>query len=430
MRGFLLFLVLFFLCTSSFARVLSLDEAIRKALSFHPEVKARRLDFKATVFSKKATAARRWLRMDLDAGYERKSDPVVVVPIKGPGRFPAFSRDIYSWELRLSFPIYEGGVIAKEVKAKGFEASFKESLARQSAEDLIANVKQVYSEILYLKELKKIQRNLINALERLKKEARLKYRIGKIAYLDLLYFERTLEEEKAELEVTEKQLLLTKRVLALLMGEENTSFNVAGSVWKVKVPVFVSEDVKKLVEMRSDVEALSFKVKGARAEFERAKRLYYPVLSLFSSYGRRAGSGLNNDEEVWTAGLRLEVTLFDSGLRRNQVREKRSTFLSAQMELEALRISAERQISEARTQIDTAKALIKRFEAAAKYAEEAYKRECVRYRTGAGSVVDLLSAHTAWLRTKAALVKAYYELRSAVISFELAAGIIGKGYLR
>ncbi len=424
------FLILILLGLAGKAHTLTLEEAIQKALHTHPALKARTQAIKAAEQARKATAANRWLKANFVAQAERHSDPVAVTAIKGPGAFPAFSRDIYFWEIDLSLPLYEGGRVAREVRLKEFETKLEESLWRQSAEDLIANVEQLYYQILYLKALKKTQKELLDLLKRQYQEAQLKYQVGKIARLDLLYFKRSLREEEASLLSTTANLKLAKHLLALLMGQKKALFEVEEELSTEKAHLsFDPEEIETYLDLRPDVKAAAFKVKQAQAALSRAKRTYAPEIAAFSSYGRRAGAGLHHDEEVWVAGLRFQWSLFDSGLRRHQVKERLAQVLSAQENLQAIRLKAREEILSAWTQWQTARRQIEKYQAAADYAKAAFERETVRYQSGAGSITDLLLAQSAWLKARASLLKAYYDLLSAKVSFDLATGQIAKGYL-
>ncbi len=432
MKKFLIssFLILLWWAGVAFPKVLTLDEAINKALSTHPRLSFLRKELSATYYAKKAQAASRWLKAEVIAQAERHSDPVAVVPISVPGKFPAFSRDIYLWELDLSLPLYEGGRIKKAVKLKELEFLVKQSMLRQSAEDLIANVKQLYYQILYLEALSKTQERLLEILKKQREAAFLKYRLGKIPRLDLLHFDRLLREEEAALTTTKENLILAKRILALLIGAEDKNFEVSGRLEIKNVPRFDKSLLEAFISERADIKASYLKVEQANTAFEATRRTYFPKVFLFSSYGRRAGSGLNYDEEVWAAGIRLELTLFDSGITKNRLREKKALVEAAREALSVTRLKAKEEILSSAVKIKSSLLKIEKYKASQTFAQEAFEREKLRYEQGACAVTDLLYAQEAWLKAKAELLKAYYELRSALVSFELATGQIAKGYLK
>ena len=423
----ILFLVLAMPVSSAVcAGTLTLDEAIRMALEFHPALKSGRAAVEAAARSRRAVAAKRWLRADFAAQAERHSDPVAVLPIKGWGQFPDFSRDIYSWEVVFSLPVYEGGRISKEVRLKELDGALEESMLRQSADDLVANVKQLFFQILYLRQLRDTQQKIVEVLHRQRDDVELKSRLGRVAKLDLLYMERALEEQQAILEATAENLALARRTLGLLIGVEPLEWELSGDLCKQgREPD--TDDIEGYLSSRPDVKAAELKVKQAATALDRAKRAYLPSVSLFSSYGRRAGAGLHGDEEVWTTGLRMDLNLFDSGGKRSRVQQGEAALAAAKEELRAVQLGGRQEILSALSRIRSAKAQVERYKAAERYAREAYEVESIRYETGAGSVNDLLSAQEAWLRSSTALVKAYYDLKSALVAFELATGRIWGG---
>ena len=60
-------------------------------------------------------------------------------------------------------------------------------------------------------------------------------------------------------------------------------------------------------------------------------------------------------------------------------------------------------------------------------AQESYRIEELKYRTGAGTITDSLLAQAAWFQTEALKAGAVYELEKAVVDYRLATGIIEEG---
>ncbi|WP_456432322.1 TolC family protein [Thermosulfuriphilus sp.] len=425
-----LLMALFLIITSPTGSLaLSLEEAIQMALSNHPELRSQRELIQAQTYARKAEGSKRWLRADLVTQAERHSDPVAVVPIKGLGQFPEFSRDIYLWEATVRLPLYEGGRVAQKVRLKELAQKDAWSQLKQSAEDLVANVKQTYYQIVFLQELYTTQEEILKALKEIEKEARLKLRLGKIAKIDLLYLNQEVRAEEAALMSTGKNLRLAQMILALLIGAPSQDLIPNGTLSGENLQPLVVE-VEEALERRADVALARIRIEEAKVALSLAKRAYLPQISLFSSYGRRFGAGFNYQEEVWTAGVRLELNLFDSGGRKNLVREKLAQLKAAEEGLRAVRLKARQEILAAQTEIENALLKIKKYRASAAYAQEAFRIEGLKYQTGAGSVIDLLFAQRSWLEAKTALLSARYELLSARIALELASGQIGQGYLQ
>ena len=92
------------------SHTLTLNKAIAIALRDSPLLQARKLELTGAIEGEKASKGELFPRLDAYAGYQRTSDPVVVVPIKGFNAAPpVFSRDHYQTGLTFSFLLYEGG---------------------------------------------------------------------------------------------------------------------------------------------------------------------------------------------------------------------------------------------------------------------------------------------------------------------------------
>ncbi len=136
------------------------------------------------------------------------------------------------------------------------------------------------------------------------------------------------------------------------------------------------------------------------------------------------------NEEIWTAGVRFDLNLFDSGCKRNQLRQKQVLVTAAEKNFQAVCLKAQQEILAASTRVKKALSQIEKYQAAEAFAKEAFETESVRYKTGAGSVTDLLFVQRSWLKSKSDLLSSYYELKIALVAFELATDQIGKEYLK
>ncbi len=432
MKTFILLITfLLFAVPSQAKQSLTLNKIIKEVLKHSPSLKFANRKVEAARFSRKKETAKRWLKVDFYAGIERHSEPISVVPISAPGKFPKFSRDIYSWELKASIPIYDGGKVSKLVKIKNLEVFKEKRGLQQSAEDLIANVKELYFTILYLKALKKTNEELLEILKKEERLASLKYKAGKVAELDLLYFKRARLQEEASLEEIKKKLKAAKEVLLLLMGwQDKEDIDVKGKIFEVnfsQIPDVASID--RLIEGRTDVRIAYLKVRQAEVNLNLARRENLPQLYLFSSYGERAGAGLNYKKNLWTVGIQLKISIFDSGVTKYNIMEKQENLLATKQALNSVKLKAKEEVVNALAEINSCKAKIRKYKAAVVFAKEVFEKESLKYRTGAGSVVDLLSAQETWLKAKMSLIKAFFDLSTAMVKFELATGQIAKGYL-
>jgi len=368
---------------------LTLSEARHLALRANPEILARGHEVSAARAARRAEWGKLLPQVDLLASYRRLSDPQAVVPIKGPGRFPAFSRDLYDFTFTLSLPLYEGGRLRRRVRIAELETAFRESLRRQTALDLLANVEETFYLGLYLKDLISAQEKTLEALRRLYRETRLKERLGRVPPLDRLRIEAQLKAEEAALSV-------------LLGRPPATDFDLSGAL-PAPEGGLPEPDWEEILSCRPDLAAARAALSRAREEVRLVRGEHLPSFEIFSDYGRRAGAGLNDNEEIWEAGLRFRLNLFSGGTISAQVAEARARELAARERLRAAELSARREVAAALSLLSQSLAEIEHYRATLASAREAFRVESLRYRTGAGTVTDMLLAQASWFRAEADL---------------------------
>jgi len=96
----------------------------------------------------------------------------------------------------------------------------------------------------------------------------------------------------------------------------------------------------------------------------------------------------------------------------------------------AVVLNAQREVAEALSRLSEAQAQLVSLKEARAKAKEAFRVESLRYRSGAGTVTDMLLAQAAWLEAEAAYLEALYRLVQAQIAYQRATATIARGYLK
>ncbi len=427
---FLVFLFSIFSSTGQAKEKLSLEEALRQALRNNPQLVARAHEVAASKAGHRAERGRLLPQVNFLAGASRLSDPQAVVPIKGPGKFPVFSRDRYFFTVETLLPVYEGGRLRRRVKIAELVTAFTESLKQQTALDILANVKDTYYLGLYLKALVSSREKTLSALKREEKDAELRLKLGRIPPLDLMRIRTQVRAEEAALTAAREALVRAKEALCVLLGQPPRSdFDLVGVLdFKSSKPKRITPE--EALSCRPDILAQRQAVKRAYEEVKLAFGEHLPSLDLFADYGRRAGSGMNNSEEVWEAGVKLRFNLFSGGTISAKVASARARALAEEERLRGLKLSARREIADALSLMAQAEEEVAHFEAAKETAKEAFRVESLKYRTGAGTVTDMLLAQGAWAQAEADYLGAVYRLLKAYVAYERATTLIARGYLK
>ncbi len=411
------------------AEKLTLEQALREVLQRNPEIKARTYEVSAGKAAWQAEKASGRPQIGVLARATRFGDPQAVTAIKGPGRFPAFSRDIYLWEVRLVWPLYEGGRRQQRVDMAAWGSRASKEFRQKIALDLLAEVEELYYQGLYLQELLQIQKKILEALRQVAKEAEWRLSLGKIAPVERMRIETQVRAQEANLASTREALQRTREALNVLRGRPpDTPLEFVGQLSLPEERKW-SPRWEEILDCRPDLLAQRARVRQAEAAWKLARRARYPSLELISSYGRHAGSGFHDNEEVWEAGVQVRLDIFQGGRISAREAEARARWLAEKERLRALELAARQEVYQALSRLQEARQRLRYLASARETARETFRVEELRYRAGAGNLTDLLLAQAAWLSSEAGYLEALYAYHQARILYRKATTEIARGWL-
>jgi len=431
---FIFFLLLILLPTgvrAAGSHPLSLHEAIAIALRDSPFLHASNAKVRGAVEGEKASKGTLLPRLDAYTGYQRTSDPMVVVPIKGFNAAPpAFSRDHYQAGLRFTLPLYEGGRRWTRITASKLIKSITSHELSGSKQEIIANVTNTFKQILSLKELEQAQQKVLKALQKVHEDTGKKLELGRAAPVDLLKMDTQVATEKQDLIHTRQATIRSRQALAALLGINPARLpTIEGKLSSIapQLPVVSETSLEDLSSKRPDIQKALQEVKLAATEVKLQKGYHLPDIGLTSDYGQRAGSGLNDHEEVWTAGIEVNFNVFNGGTTSAHIRQALASLAAAQENLRQHKLTAMTEIQQARSRIREADSKISMATKAIRSAKESYRIEKLKYQTGAGTITDSLLAQAAWFQAEALKAEAVYDLEKAIVDYRLATGTIEEG---
>ncbi len=410
-------------------RTFTLDEAIDYALGHSPLLKIGRHELSASSEARQVARGRFYPWINGYVDYSRLSDPAVVVPIKSfGGPLPTFSRDQYRAGVSVKIPIYQGGRLRAGLSVAELAGRIAQANLRMDIQNTVANVTNLFNRVLYLKALIGARQDTLSALERAKDDARERLKVGKIAPVDLMRIETQVAAQRQALIEAQEDKRRSSQGLALFMGRDpSEEIDVAGTLSRASAITMdaVVTRLEKLVDNRPDVKRALEKLKQAEANLKVARGQALPSLAFVADYSRRAGSGLDADEEVWSGGLRIDLNIFSGGIISAQIRQARARLLAARERLRQARLNGKTRILQALSEMREALSRYRVARSTAETAEETFRIEDLKYRSGAGTVTDSLLAQSAWLNAKANELSAMYDTQRARVDYLLATGLIG-----
>jgi outer membrane protein len=412
---------------------LPLDQAITTALRENPRLKAQGGRVKAAKAGEKASRGSLYPRLDAYAGYTRTSNPMLVIPMKAlpPADDPTFSRNHYTAGFSATLPLYQGGRRWARITMAELEKKISDRTLSFSRQELIANVTNTFNRIISLQALEDSQTKALAALKKARNDARRRQELGRAAPVEVMKMEAQVAREEYDLAHTRQARLRARQLLAALLGRNPEPPPRVTGTLSDQLPGLPPDDnahLETLIAQRPDLEKATRKVELAQNAIQLEKGWHLPEVDLVGDYGRRAGSGMNDHEDVWSAGVNLRFNLFAGGTIQSRVHQAEAQLESARQEYLDLKLKALTEARNARTRIDEAERKLEMARKAIASARESYRSEDLKYQTGAGTVTDSLLAQSAWFQAEALKAEALYELNTAVIDFKLATGIIAEGY--
>jgi outer membrane protein len=421
----LIFLLLFFAkdLSANEGNLLTLKDCINIALKQSPLIKTSELDIDASSEGYKASRGAILPRLDLNASYLKENQDIPFIPAQST-KIPAkFSDEVYSWNISMKIPLYEGGRLWSQINVSSVEKEIQGLKRDFTIQDVIANVTNTFNKLLQLKELKSAYQKSVEALERQRENTSLLVKTGRAANIELLRIDVQLANERQNLIKTEEAMNRTKNTLAFLMGIKSIEgIEVSGSLEKNER--LESVNVDELIRARPDVLLLEKRVAQSKIKVDIASSKRYPSVSLVGNYGNRAGSGMNDREEVWEAGVVASLNIFDGGITSAEIRRERILLEKAKEELRQAELRARLEIENALSLLKEAEERLKASEKAVAQSEEALRIEELKYKTGAGTITDVLLAQSAMSLSNANYYQALYDYNTAITEYKRAAGIL------
>jgi TolC family type I secretion outer membrane protein len=411
---------------------LSLDAAIRMALAHNPGLKAARAEVEMQHADADLARAPLRPRLDLAAQSAWSEEEHAMIPGLAPGS-QSFGDNLHQLTLEARYLLTDFGARRSALDAALQYAAAQNSAFERREQELIYATARAYLEVLTYTELHSAAQASRTSLVEVRDNTAAMLEQGRAAQLDMLKARTGVARAEALVSEYAGATRSARAKLARIIGiraHELPTLDPDPSLGFMPPGQNLSATPE-----RADITAASRREKAASAEIKSAKRTYFPEISLFASAGwygaedlgdvRGAGTdAAEGFEDDYILGVRMQMPLFDGGLRSARVRKARAQADAAHARARELRLGVEEELEQARAAIDTASARVEAYSRAHASALEARRIEHLKYASGKGTMNDLLDAEAEVLEALAQLKRSRYALASAGLEYRLAAGTL------
>jgi len=328
--------------------------------------------------------------------------------------------DNWSWAFSLTQPLYTGGrATAAYHGQKDLEASVRLQ-AELTGRELALAAAGAWYELLAAAESVRIgEQGMVLARRQLERAAR-RVELGEAVLSDRLRAEVTLRRLEAELAGARSAVARAGEAVRRLSGLE-----VAGApvVPAPLAPVAGADEalVAEALAARLEPRQLALAIAAAEENVREKQGRYLPSLALRAAYGE-AGDTLWDNQWSWTAGISLEVPIYQSGSTPLEVGEAKVGLEQERLRAVAAARDIEREVRSLQREVEAARSVVESLRLGVDAAAENLRLAERRYEVGLADSLEVADAQQADLVARVGLATAGFRLETLTLRLRGALG--------
>ena len=437
--------------------VLTLEDAIRIALSENIAIRVADKDIERAEYARKGSYASLFPQVDGSGSYSRTIKKQVMymdfdmgsmmggggskeeasgaeTKAGGGGASKGGGIEVGRWNtfstgIQASMPLVNAQ-LWKSIKISGQDVELAVERARSSRLETVTQVKQAFYGVLLAKEAFKVYKEVYeNALDNFQQTEK-KYNVDKASELEYQRAKSTVQNAIPNVYDAENGVVLGLWQLKAVMGIDlDEDIDVAGSLMDYSLTMFrdIHENDDVTLEKNSSLRQLAIQAEELANTIKMQQYASLPSLALTFSYSINA---MTNDfvfkEFNWSpysaAGLSLSIPIFAGGRRSNAVKQARNQHEQLVLQTE----NTERQLRVAiRQYLNQMETAMKNFDAAGagvETARKAYDIAAKSYNLGRSTITELNDAQLALTQAQLAQSQAVYNFIVAKANLEQTLG--------
>ncbi len=240
-------------------------------------------------------------------------------------------RNLVSGAMNMTWLLWDGGMRKGLREQSAANVAMMSTEARRTDLEIVESVTRIYWGAVLARQLRQLGEDTLGRMEATLRLTETMYKegAGKVTRSDYLDNAVMVETMRSMLAALEKNEAMSQAALANTMG---LPWNVSIQPSAQEIPFEpAAENLDGLVgtsyQFSPDWEKLGQAIRAVDGAVTTAKSGYYPKLALTGELhrwwngGYNAGIATDQDQQGWSAGIGLEIPLFDGFLTRNRVSE-------------------------------------------------------------------------------------------------------------
>ncbi|NIN13444.1 MAG: TolC family protein [Gemmatimonadales bacterium] len=413
---------------------LTLHEAVRLGLEYHPTVRAARASEADAAAQVGQALAQRLPQFLGQASLIHFEEPMIVAPfhrldLSTP---PRFEETLVQGQLSLGYTLFDGG--ARGATINGARARQEVTAARRESAEmtLIADVAGAYLQVLSAHGMLAAQDQSLDALHAERERVRRLFAEGQAARVELLRVDAAIAQAEAERIATAAELDTGERRLARLLGVEPERTRASRLTGVRLIDTVVAVDRTALIgrfeSTSPDLEAARQLSQAANWGRRAAIAAWFPRLEVVGGY-ILFGSAAGDFTGEWQGGVRLSYPVFTGGARARAVAAASARLSVARERYRLAELGGREAIDRAVSAIRQHRAQVEAIATAVDHLVEVARIEQLALEAGAGTQTDFLTADAELRRARAGLVQARHAEIAAWVQLATTTGELSSSWL-
>jgi outer membrane protein len=329
----------------------------------------------------------------------------------------------YGGQARIEQPVFSGGknFAGRRIAKQQIEVAGKD--IRLARETLLLHVADVFYATLRAKKTAEIQLKNVQRLQEHRRLAELRYKVGEVTESILLRAEAELASANADLVARERDVAVAKRELALLTGLPDDA-----EIVEPPVPDVPEESTAQLLEVaktsRDEVERSRLQEHIAENQVSFARGNLWPNLSLEGVYSKRKQSPQADFfiENNWSVGAKLDLPLFEGGLRMAEIRQAKSKLEQSRLQSAKLSKDIDLEVTRAELALEAVSRALDSRQDQIRFARKNYEMVSKQFTFGLATNLDVLDANQTLIEAERDVINATYDRHLAILDLQRSVG--------
>lgn len=409
-------------------RDLSLAEALTLAAQQNQQLRV--AAFEVTIARSQLAQARAGAapQVNAQASYTRTQEQGPTTISLGPGvtvSIPAPSPNLFDARLILQYPLYSGGRIEAQIALAEANVKGAEAALERVKQQIVFSVRQAYYQLLLAQSgLEVVDRSVAQAAENLR-VARARVAAGASPRFDEVQADVAVAQARQG-QVRSRNAIAqaTQGLNALINLPLNTPLRLRDALAVRSVGPSVDALTARALEARPEFAELRARQAVAQAAIALAESGAKPTVALSSaaSYGNAGSLFSTGASSSWSVTLAATLNLYDGGLTKERTDEARQRLEQLRATDALQRQVVELEVRQAFLNLQSAAEELVGADAVVTQAAEALRIANVRFQSGVGTNLEVLTAQTTASQAEAARVQALFSYNVARAALERAVG--------